>query len=158
MIILNEDLLDKRILEAIPHRSPFLLVDKIEELKEDIVITSLTIDPSYPVFKGHFPQFPIYPGVLSSEGLYQSSGIFYYFNKVKDNTRTGVIKNSTMNYTSAIIPNNNLDKIYYHVKLIKDNKFLCTFEGKIIYQDKVAVEGTWDIYSMPNKLLQRMAK
>jgi len=69
----------KPITEAIPHRPPFLLVDEIVELHADAapatIRTRKRIDPAEPVFTGHFPGFPILPGVLVCEAIVQSGAI-----------------------------------------------------------------------------------
>jgi 3-hydroxyacyl-[acyl-carrier-protein] dehydratase len=65
-----------RILKMIPHRYPFLLVDRIVEIKENESIVGLknvTINESY--FQGHFPAKPVMPGVLIIEAMAQTSAI-----------------------------------------------------------------------------------
>lgn len=66
----------KEIKEILPHRYPFLLVDRIVELepgKSAVGIKNVTVNE--PFFQGHFPDFPIMPGVLIVEALAQTSGI-----------------------------------------------------------------------------------
>ncbi|PLV56910.1 3-hydroxyacyl-ACP dehydratase FabZ [Thermotoga sp. SG1] len=59
----------------LPHRYPFLLVDGVIEEGEDRIVAFKNISISDPVFQGHFPEYPIYPGVLIIEGLAQTAGI-----------------------------------------------------------------------------------
>ena len=64
-----------RVMKLLPHRYPFLLVDRLIEMDGDercIGIKSVTINE--PFFQGHFPAFPIMPGVLIIEGLAQTAG------------------------------------------------------------------------------------
>ena len=66
----------KEILEIIPHRHPFLLVDRIEELEPGVKAVgykAVTYDESF--FKGHFPQEPVMPGVLMVEALAQVGAV-----------------------------------------------------------------------------------
>jgi len=69
----------KSITDAIPHRPPFLLVDEIVEIHASAtpatIKTRKKIDPTEPVFAGHFPGFPILPGVLVCEAIVQSGAI-----------------------------------------------------------------------------------
>jgi 3-hydroxyacyl-[acyl-carrier-protein] dehydratase len=69
-------LTNKEIRELLPHRYPFLLVDKVIELepgKRVVAIKNVTANE--PFFQGHFPEFPIMPGVLIVEALAQTAGI-----------------------------------------------------------------------------------
>jgi 3-hydroxyacyl-[acyl-carrier-protein] dehydratase len=67
------------ILEHLPHRYPFLLVDKVTHLELGQSITAIkNISFNEPQFTGHFPQKPIFPGVLIIEALAQASGILVY--------------------------------------------------------------------------------
>jgi len=59
----------------LPHRYPFLLVDGVIEEGENYIIAFKNISITDPVFQGHFPDYPIYPGVLIVEGLAQAAGI-----------------------------------------------------------------------------------
>src|SRR5215470_8922152 len=66
----------REILAALPHRYPFLLVDKIIDIRGDehgIGIKNVTINE--PHFVGHFPNNPVYPGVLMIEGMAQTAGV-----------------------------------------------------------------------------------
>ncbi|MBI1384904.1 MAG: 3-hydroxyacyl-ACP dehydratase FabZ [Rhizobiales bacterium] len=64
-----------RILKLLPHRYPFLLIDRIVEMKGDqscVGIKNVSINE--PFFQGHFPEFPVMPGVLLIEGMAQTAG------------------------------------------------------------------------------------
>ncbi len=65
----------EEILGILPHREPILLVDEVLEEGEDYIIAKKYITDSEPVLKGHFPNYPIYPGVYIIEGLAQSAGL-----------------------------------------------------------------------------------
>jgi len=64
-----------QILKAIPHRPPFLFVDKVVELTETKIKTTKEISPDEPFFKGHYPGNPIMPGVLICESIFQTGAI-----------------------------------------------------------------------------------
>ena len=65
----------EEVLKAIPHRPPFLFVDKIVELTENKIKTTKEISPEEPFFKGHYPGNPIMPGVLICESIFQTGAI-----------------------------------------------------------------------------------
>ena len=69
--------------KMLPHRFPFLMVDKIMEIREDSILGVKNITMNEPIFAGHFPGNPIFPGVLQIEAMAQVGGIFA-LNKVED--------------------------------------------------------------------------
>ena len=62
-------------LEYIPHRPPFLFVDRVIEKTEDSIFTEWFLKEDQPFFKGHFPNRPITPGVIMCEFVFQSGAI-----------------------------------------------------------------------------------
>ena len=58
----------------LPHRYPFLLVDRIVELEADRVVGIKNVTANEPFFQGHFPDFPVMPGVLIIEAMAQAAG------------------------------------------------------------------------------------
>lgn len=66
----------EQIKEIIPHRYPFLLVDKVVEIQEGEKVTALkNVSVNEPFFQGHFPEYPVMPGVLILEALAQTGAI-----------------------------------------------------------------------------------
>ncbi|MGL5616550.1 MAG: 3-hydroxyacyl-ACP dehydratase FabZ [Sarcina sp.] len=66
----------KEIKEIIPHRYPFLLVDKVETLEEGVkVVAYKNVTVNEPFFQGHYPEYPVMPGVLIVEALAQTGAI-----------------------------------------------------------------------------------
>jgi 3-hydroxyacyl-[acyl-carrier-protein] dehydratase len=70
-----EDYEMEEILNAIPHRPPFLFVDRIVELSATKIKTSREVKPDEPVFVGHYPGQPIMPGALICESIFQTGAI-----------------------------------------------------------------------------------
>ena len=66
--------LDK-ILELLPHRYPFLLIDRVLELTDDRVVALKNVTVNEPYFQGHFPGVPVMPGVLQIEAMAQAGGV-----------------------------------------------------------------------------------
>jgi len=67
--------MDDIILKTIPHRPPFLFVDRVIEMNESSIVAEKTLDPGLDFFRGHYPDFPIMPGVLTCESLFQAGAI-----------------------------------------------------------------------------------
>ena len=69
-------ILDIQAIKAIlPHRYPFLLVDRIVELEPDRIVGIKNVTANEPFFQGHFPDFPVMPGVLIVEAMAQVAGV-----------------------------------------------------------------------------------
>ncbi len=74
-----EELSITEIVKYLPHRYPFLLIDKVIEMEPGVrlkAIKNVTINE--PIFTGHFPQFPVFPGVLILEAMAQSCAVFAF--------------------------------------------------------------------------------
>ena len=67
--------MDERVLQAIPHRPPFLFVDNIIGITDTKINATKTINPDEDFFKGHYPGNPIMPGVLICESIFQTGAI-----------------------------------------------------------------------------------
>lgn len=63
------------IRDILPHRYPFLLVDRIEELEAERIVGIKNVTANEPFFTGHFPDFPVMPGVLIVEAMAQVAGV-----------------------------------------------------------------------------------
>ena len=63
------------IKEALPHRYPMLLVDRVLETSEDTIVAIKNVTINEPFFNGHFPSYPVMPGVLIMEALAQTAGV-----------------------------------------------------------------------------------
>lgn len=118
-----------RILKALPHRYPFLLVDRIYDLQGDescIGVKNVTINE--PHFTGHFPERPIMPGVLIIEGMAQTAGAMCIFNRGPD-VAPQIVYFMTIDkarFRKPVLPG---DTLYYHVKKQRSRgtvwKFFC---------------------------------
>jgi 3-hydroxyacyl-[acyl-carrier-protein] dehydratase len=61
--------------QLIPHRDPFLWIDEVIELEENYIVATKRITEDMDVFRGHYPHFPILPGVLQLEAAFQAGAI-----------------------------------------------------------------------------------
>ena len=80
---------DPEILNAIPHRPPFLYVDTIVERKEDGIVCRKTFESDEYFFAGHYPDFPLVPGVILCEAAMQAAAVFLSERIQKEETEQG---------------------------------------------------------------------
>ena len=87
------------ILNAIPHRPPFLYVDTIVERKEDGIVCRKTFEPDEYFFAGHYPDFPLVPGVILCEAAMQAAAVFLS-EKLKDGNEVSEANEVTLSRNS----------------------------------------------------------
>jgi 3-hydroxyacyl-[acyl-carrier-protein] dehydratase len=63
------------IQQCIPHRDPFLWIDEITEISDNHIVAKKFLADSLPVFQGHYPSFPVFPGVLQCEACFQAGAV-----------------------------------------------------------------------------------
>jgi len=129
------------IQNLIPHRYPFLLIDKVIALVPDQSITAIkNVSISDPILQGHFPTQPIYPGVLMVEGIAQSAGVLGVYsttNKVKS-VLLGAIQDAR--FRRIVEPGTTLR---YEVNLEKKRGGFYWFKGLAYVDEEIAVSVTF---------------
>jgi 3-hydroxyacyl-[acyl-carrier-protein] dehydratase len=65
----------EEIKKSIPHREPFLWLDDVVEISDHHIVARKFLSPDLPVFQGHYPSFPVFPGVLQCEACFQASAV-----------------------------------------------------------------------------------
>ena len=116
------------ILKTLPHRYPFLLIDRVIEIREDysgIGIKNVTV--SEPAFLGHFPERPVYPGVLMIEGMAQTAGVIGMLSTETD--RPTAVYFLTIDKCKFRKPAGPGDVIEYHMRLVTRRRDMWWFHG-----------------------------
>jgi len=127
------------IIKILPHRYPFILIDKIEIVEPGRSLTALkNVTINEPFFQGHFPGQPIMPGVLSLEVLCQA-GSFLMLNQVDDPLDKNMFFTTVekAKFKRPITPG---DQLHIEVELVKRKLNLCKFHGKCNINGKLAVD------------------
>ena len=117
------------ILKTLPHRFPFLLIDRVIDVRSDfsgIGIKNVTINE--PQFTGHFPGRPIFPGVLMIEGMAQTAGVIGMLSTGETDRPTAVyfLTIDKCKFRKPALPG---DTIEYHMRLITRKKAMWWFHG-----------------------------
>lgn len=124
----------------LPHRYPFLLVDRILELSQTHVVGLKNVTFNEPFFQGHFPGAPVMPGVLILEAMAQTGGILA-LNTVPDpeNYLTYFMKIDKVKFKNKVVPG---DTLIFKLELITEiRRGICHMKGVAYVRDKVAAEG-----------------
>jgi UDP-3-O-[3-hydroxymyristoyl] N-acetylglucosamine deacetylase/3-hydroxyacyl-[acyl-carrier-protein] dehydratase len=125
--------------KMLPHRFPFLMIDKIMEIHEESIIGVKNITMNEPIFTGHFPGNPIFPGVLQIEAMAQVGGIFA-LSKVEDPHlySTYFMKIDNVKFKQKVIPG---DTIVFELFLLSPiRRGLVEMGGKAYVNGKVVME------------------
>ncbi len=130
----------EEILRFLPHRYPFLLVDRVIEVtpgKSIVAIKNVTCNEAF--FQGHFPEIRIMPGVLIVEALAQAGGILLY-NSIPEPEKKLIVlsKIQTAKFRRIVIPG---DQLKLDVELIKLRAKVCHVRGRATVDGEVAAEG-----------------
>jgi beta-hydroxyacyl-ACP dehydratase FabZ len=129
------------IKKIIPHRYPFLLVDKIIECDDESRIVGIkSVTMNEPFFQGHFPDYPIMPGVLIVEAMAQVACILGIRILKKEGNAsvffTGIDK---VKFRKPVLPG---DVLRLELTKVKQRGELFRFEGKALVEDRVVTQGT----------------
>ena len=131
------------IQKILPHRYPFLLVDKVTQMKEgEYIVAYKNVSISEPVFQGQFPGHPIYPGVMILEGMAQAGGILALKSSglSDEELKNKVIYFMSIDKAKFRSPVKPGDKLEYRIKVLKLRKNLIVLDGKAYVDDVLVSE------------------
>lgn len=139
-----------RIRELLPHRYPFLLVDKIIEKGENYIVGMKNITANEPFFTGHFPQEPVMPGVLQIEAMAQTGGLLV-LSTVDDPERysTYFMKIDNVKFRNKVVPG---DTLIFHVSFMTELRRGCAvMKGYAFVGERIVSECEFMAQIVKNK-------
>jgi len=131
-----------QIRKILPHRYPLLLVDRIDEMDENHVIGTKNVSSNEPYFQGHFPDFPVMPGVLIVEAMAQVGAIWLLSSEPGT---TAQLTSKLVLFTSIekakfrrpVFPG---DQLQIEMKLLRRKSFVFRMSGKVTVDGKLVAE------------------
>jgi 3-hydroxyacyl-[acyl-carrier-protein] dehydratase len=131
------------IKKILPHRYPILLVDRVTELVINQSITAYkNITASEPVFEGHFPDQPIYPGVYMIEGMAQAGGLLAFESHASEqiNMHGKIVYFMSIDKAKFRVPVTPGDRLEYRVNVTRKRGQIWQFDAKAYVDDKLVAE------------------
>jgi len=127
------------ILSVLPHRYPILLVDRVLEIeprKRIVAIKNVTI--AEPVFQGHFPGRPVFPGVFLVEGMAQAGGLLLLHDLPNRADKLIYFMGiEAAKFRRPVVPG---DQIRYEIEVLRLRSMHCKLSGKVLVDGHVAAE------------------
>ena len=130
----------KDILGILPHRHPFILVDRIVECNDkDWIVGIKNVAANEPCFQGHFPGLPVFPGVLQLEAMAQTAGIL--LNKVlgSEGKVAYYLGVDGAKFRRMVVPG---DQLRMEIKFLKLRLGMAKVEGRALVDGELACEAT----------------
>ncbi len=132
-----------RVMEMIPHRHPFLMVDKVTEVVVDVSaigIKNVTINE--PFFQGHFPTRPVMPGVLIIESMAQTAAVLVVatLGPASEGKLVYFMSIDTARFRRPVTPG---DTLHIHVKKVKQRGPVWKFSGEAHVNGTLCAEATY---------------
>lgn len=117
------------IQSLLPHRYPFLLIDRVTDYEEGKYLIGLkNVSVNEPQFTGHFPQLPVFPGVLILEAMTQATGLlaFKTFGAPKENELYYFASIDEAKFRKPVTPG---DQLMIEVEFLKERRGIALFNG-----------------------------
>jgi 3-hydroxyacyl-[acyl-carrier-protein] dehydratase len=129
------------ILRLLPHRYPFLMVDRIIEIDgDDSAIGIKNVSFNEPIFQGHFPGKPVFPGVLIIEAMAQTAGAIVMAHDEETGVGKRIVLMLTIDKAKFRKPAGPGDQIEFHIKKIHRRRTVGRYEGRAMVDGVLIAE------------------
>jgi len=132
------------IQKILPHRYPFLLLDRVTQLEKGVSIEGYkNVSISEPVFQGHFPDHPIYPGVMIIEGMAQAGGVLAFQSsseEAQNEMQDKVVYFMSIDKAKFRSPVTPGDQLVYKLTVIKQRGAVWQLDAKAYVDDKLVAQ------------------
>ena len=136
------------IKKRIKHRFPFLMIDRVVELEEGVRAKAIkNVSINEPIFQGHFPEQPIFPGVLIIEAMAQTAGIAgYTLYKDADNSLAFFAGFDKVRFKRPVVPG---DQLVIEAKMVKRKLNIWMMTGEAFVDGELAAKGEFRLATVP---------
>lgn len=133
----------REIIKYLPHRYPFLMIDRVLTFEKDVSLTALkNVTVNEPIFTGHFPQAPIFPGVLILEAMAQTCAMLAFKSQggyPSEKTLYLLVGIDDARFKQQVIPG---DQLHFEVKTLKVRRGIWKFSAVATVDENLACTAT----------------
>jgi beta-hydroxyacyl-ACP dehydratase FabZ len=129
----------RQIMEKIPHRYPFLLIDRVVSIEDRKMVAIKNVTVNEPFFNGHFPGFPIMPGVLIVEAMAQAGGLLamHLQGEALGDRKVFFMTIDSARFRQPVIPG---DQLRLEIEIERRRETIWRVFGKAFVGDKLAAD------------------
>jgi beta-hydroxyacyl-ACP dehydratase FabZ len=121
----------------LPHRYPFLFVDKVTEIRDDGLVAVKNVTGNEYFFMGHFPDYPVLPGVIQIEALAQASALFVIYKYDLKSKPVYFMSIDKVKFRNQVVPG---DTLRLEINLVRFGGKVARVKGRGFVEDKIALE------------------
>ena len=131
------------IRRMLPHRYPFALIDRVISCDAQMAVGIKNVSMGDLILQGHFPDAPIFPGVLMIEGVAQTAAVFGHLNELVKTSTCYLTEVSKARFRQQAVPG---DVLRYESRMVRNRKFFFWFEAEAYIEEQLAATLNFSAY------------